>query len=184
MVFKDKFFNIANTITLCRIAAIPVLIVLLYFSEKTICLISSLVFTLASITDLLDGYIARKFNIVTSLGKFLDPLADKLLVTVAMIMLISHGRVPAWMAAVIIGREIAVTGLRGIAVGEGIIIEANQLGKYKTTFQLLALIALIIHYDYFSINFHYIGIIFLWIALIITTFSGLDYFIKFFRKIF
>jgi len=179
-----KIFNIANFITLSRIASIPALIVLLYFNGKTTCIISASIFSLASITDLIDGYIARKFNIVTSLGKFLDPLADKLLVAVAMIMLIPHGWIPAWMAAVIIGREIAVTGLRGIAVVEGIIIEANQLGKYKTIFQNLALIALIIHYDYFSINFQNLGLIFLWVALIITTLSGIDYFIKFIRKIF
>jgi CDP-diacylglycerol--glycerol-3-phosphate 3-phosphatidyltransferase len=113
------------------------------------------------------------------LGKFLDPLADKILVSLTMIMLIPLGRIPVWMVIVIIAREIAVTGLRGMAVTEGIVIQASALGKYKTIFQSVALLGLCLHYPYFNVDFHVVGMVFLWGALILTLWSGWDYFRQF-----
>jgi CDP-diacylglycerol--glycerol-3-phosphate 3-phosphatidyltransferase len=190
---KSIIFNIPNTLTLCRIIVIPIfIIILLYSSSKLFSFIAAFLFTAASLTDLLDGYIARKWNLETSLGKFLDPLADKLLVAVALIMLIPLGRVPPWMVAVIIGREILVTGLRTVAVTEGLIIAASKWGKYKAAMQTMSVICLLLHFDYqffgdsqyFLINLHQVGIGLLWIALLVTIWSGIDYFNKFFKQVF
>ena len=180
-----RIFNLANNLTLTRIIIVPVLIViLLYSTSKTSCLIAAILFALAGFTDWLDGYIARKQNIITSLGKFLDPLADKILVSITLIMLLSLNRIPAWMVAIIIAREVAVTGLRIVVAREGITIESSKLAKYKTAFQLVAVVGLLIHYTYFNINFNLVGITTLWIAMLITLWSGLIYFVKFFEKTF
>ncbi len=151
----------------------------------------SLIFSLAAITDWLDGYLARKWQIVTVLGKFLDPLADKLVVMAALIMLIPLDRVPAWAVLVILAREMVVTGLRSIASAEGIVISASDLGKYKTIFQMVAIIGLLLHYQYYWFfgleagflfpSFHNVGIFFFYISLILTVWSGADYLMKFFR---
>jgi CDP-diacylglycerol--glycerol-3-phosphate 3-phosphatidyltransferase len=118
-----RIFNLANNLTLTRIIIVPVLIViLLYSTSKTSCLIAAILFALAGFTDWLDGYIARKQNLITSLGIFLDPLADKILVSITLIMLLSLNRVPAWMVAIIIAREVAITGLRIVVAREGITI--------------------------------------------------------------
>jgi CDP-diacylglycerol--glycerol-3-phosphate 3-phosphatidyltransferase len=162
--------------------AIPVIVLLLFFPGKIASFIAAIIFLFAAITDSLDGYIARRQNVVTTLGKFLDPLADKLLVITSLIMLIHLGRVPAWVVAIIAGREMAVTGLRAIAINEGIVISASRLGKYKTLLQVIATTTLICHYSYYSIDFHNVGMIFLWVALALTVWSGLDYFRKFFRE--
>lgn len=122
-------------------------------------------------------------NIVTNLGKFLDPVADKLLITAALIMLTEIGRIPAWMVVIIIGREIAVNGLRSIASSEGIIIAASDLGKGKTILQISALIGLLLHYKYLGINFHATGMAILWVALLVTAWSGFDYFYRFMKVI-
>jgi CDP-diacylglycerol--glycerol-3-phosphate 3-phosphatidyltransferase len=176
-------FNLANNLTITRIIIVPILIVLvLYSSSRTSCMIAALLFALAAVTDWLDGYIARRQNLVTSLGKFLDPLADKLLVSVALVMLLSLNRVPAWMVALIIAREVGVTGLRIAAARDGIIMESSRLAKYKTAFQLVAVEALLIHYTYAGIDFHLVGMLTLWIALFVSLWSGIVYFIRFFKK--
>lgn len=186
-------FTLPNLLTLFRIFVTPLFFILFfYFPTKVFSLLASLLFALASLTDFLDGYIARRWNLETSLGKFLDPLADKLLVAVALIMLIPLDRVPSWMVAVIIGREILVTGLRVVAVTEGLVISASRLGKYKTVLQILSVISLLIHYEYqlniqssyFLINFHEMGMGLLWIAMFVTVWSGIDYFRKFFKQVF
>ena len=180
-----RIFNLANNLTLTRIVIVPILIIILLNStSKTSCLIAAIIFALAGFTDWLDGYIARKQNLVTSLGKFLDPLADKVLVSITLIMLLSLNRVPAWIVAIIIAREVAVTGLRIAVAHEDISIESSRLAKYKTAFQLVAVVGLLIHYTYFNISFHLVGMIVLWIAMLITIWSGLIYFIKFFEKTF
>jgi CDP-diacylglycerol--glycerol-3-phosphate 3-phosphatidyltransferase len=180
-----RIFNLANNLTLARIFIVPLLMVIfLYSTSKTSSLIAALIFGLAAFTDWLDGYVARKQNIITSLGKFLDPLADKILVCITLIMLLSLDRVPAWMVVIIVAREVAVTGLRIAVAREGIIIESSKLAKYKTAFQLFAIGCLIIHYSYWTINFHLAGMITLWIAMIITLWTGLIYFIKFLEKTF
>lgn len=173
-----RFWNSPNRLTLYRIGSIPVLILLLLFSNKVCAFLAVVVFSAASVTDLLDGLLARRQGLESTVGKFLDPLADKLLISSALIMLIPHGRVPAWVAFVIIGREMAVTGLRAILSEKGVVMGAGELGKYKTGFQIGAIIPLLIHFTYFEIDFHRVGMVLLWMALILTVWSGARYFAK------
>jgi len=167
-----------NFMTISRIVAIPVIVILLMYDRKITTFISALLFSAASITDYLDGYLARTMGLVTKLGKIIDPLADKLLVSSTLVMLVSLGFVQAWIACVIIGRELAVTGLRCVLIENKEDVAASWLGKYKTGFQIAAIIPLTLHYKYMGINFHGIGLFFLYGALIFTVWSGLDYFIK------
>lgn len=168
-----------NILTFGRIATVPLLVVLLHSSTRLSTFLSAFVFALASISDLLDGILARRRGIESVLGKFLDPLADKLLVSAALIMLIHNGSVPAWVVFVIIARELSVTGLRAVLSEKGVVLGAAEIGKYKTGFQIAAIIPLLIHYPYFGINFHGIGTALLWMALVMTVWSGASYFTKF-----
>ena len=167
-----------NQLTLFRIAAVPIIIILMLFPNRICTLIAGLLFSAAAITDYLDGFLARKRGLVTTLGKVMDPVADKLLVSSAFIMLTSLGWVPAWMACIIIGRELAVTGLRNIIAEKGEDLSASNLGKYKTGFQIAAIIPLMIHFPFLGLNVQVIGNLFLWGALIFTIWSGADYFIR------
>jgi len=171
-----------NTLTLFRIAAVPIIVILMLYPNRISTFIAALLFSAAAITDYFDGYIARKFGLVSNLGKVMDPVADKLLVSSAFIMLTALGWVPAWMVCIIIGREIAVTGLRNIIAGKGEDVSASNLGKYKTGFQIAAAIPLLIHYPFAGLDAQVIGRFFLWGALAFTVWSGADYFIKF-RKL-
>ncbi len=175
-----------NLLSLLRIALLPLLIYLLTDPGPFYGILAAITFFIASLTDFFDGYLARRHGQISTLGKFLDPLADKLLVTAALVMLVAidrSPRVPAWIVVVIIGREIAVTGLRAIAASEGIVLAAEQLGKYKMLFQMIAIHCLLIHYQYLTIPFHAAGIYFLWIALGLTLWSGIDYHLKILRQI-
>jgi CDP-diacylglycerol--glycerol-3-phosphate 3-phosphatidyltransferase len=174
-----SIFNLPNSLTLFRIGCIPVLVILLFFPHKATSFLAALVFALASISDLLDGFLARRRQLVTTFGKFLDPLADKLIVSSALIMLVPLGRAPAWMVVVIVGRELAITGLRSMAVSEGKVISADELGKKKMVFQIVAILGLLLHYKYFGINFHAVGMFFLWLAVVLTLWSGINYFRRF-----
>jgi len=176
---KKSIFNLPNSLTLFRIACIPVLVLLLFFPHKATSFLAAVVFGLASISDLLDGFLARRQQLVTTFGKFLDPLADKLVVSAALIMLIPLGRAPAWMVVVIVGRELAITGLRSMALSEGKVISADELGKKKMVFQIVAILGLLLHYEYFGINLHAIGMFFLWLAVVLTLWSGINYFRRF-----
>lgn len=167
-----------NLLTLFRIAAVPIIIVLMLFPNRACVLIAALVFSAAAITDYLDGFYARKRNMVTTLGKIMDPVADKLLVSSAFIMLAALHWVPAWMVCIIIGRELAVTGLRNIIAEKGEDVSASNLGKYKTGFQIAAIIPLMIHFPFLGLNVQAIGQPFLWGALVFTIWSGADYFIR------
>jgi CDP-diacylglycerol--glycerol-3-phosphate 3-phosphatidyltransferase len=171
-----------NMLTGARIAAVPVVMLLLFFSGPWASFLGALCFMLAGATDFLDGFLARRHRLVSRLGKFMDPLADKLLVSAALIMLIPLGRVPAWMAFLIIGRELAVTGLRGLAATEGIILAPDRWAKAKTLLQMAALTALILHYPYVGVDFHELGMALLWLALVATLVSGISYFWGFFRE--
>jgi CDP-diacylglycerol--glycerol-3-phosphate 3-phosphatidyltransferase len=177
---KKEVFNLPNSITLIRIGVIPVLFLLLLNPGKVLSLIIAILFIIAAVTDLLDGYIARKYDIVTKIGKYLDPLADKLIVNTAMIMMIPIGRIPAWIVAVIIMRDFAVDGLRGIA-SDDFVIYASKLGKQKTLCQIFAVSALLIHYPLFGADAHAVGIAVLYLALVLTLWSGVDYFMRFYR---
>lgn len=174
-------WNIPNLLSFFRIAAIPFVVIFLLFPAPFPSFLAALFFSIASLTDLLDGYIARHQKSETSVGKLLDPLADKLLINSALIMLISLGRVPAWMVVLVVGREIAITGLRGIAAAQGVVIAASNLGKAKTIFETIAIIGLMLHYKYLGIDFHFLGMLLLWVALGISLWSGIDYFYKFYQ---
>jgi CDP-diacylglycerol--glycerol-3-phosphate 3-phosphatidyltransferase len=179
---KREVFNLPNTITMIRIGVIPALFCLLLSPGPGMSLVIAILFIAAALTDLLDGYIARRFEIVTTMGKFLDPIADKLIVNTAMILMIPIGRIPAWIVAVIIIRDFAVDGIRNIASSEGMIIQASPLGKRKTLCQIFAVSALMIHYPFIGVDAHKVGMIILYIALILTVSSGIDYFLKFYRN--
>ncbi len=191
MTRTRELLNLPNILTLSRIVAVPAVVLLLLFESRENCLWAAVVFTAASVTDWLDGYLARRWGIVTILGKFLDPLADKLIVMAALIMLIPLDRVPAWAVFVILARELIVSGIRSIASSEGIVIAASDLGKYKTIFQMIAIVGLLLHYRYYwffgvEANFlypsmHNAGIFIFYISLVLTIWSGLDYFFKFFK---
>jgi CDP-diacylglycerol--glycerol-3-phosphate 3-phosphatidyltransferase len=188
---KSPIWNLPNILTLLRIALIPVLAVLLLSPSRDAAFWAAAVFAVASVTDWLDGYLARRMEIVTTFGKFLDPIADKMIVMAALVMILPYQRVPAWMVLVILGREIIITGLRGLASTEGIVIPASNLGKFKTIFQIVAILGLLLHYDYhwfFSlahpwlfVNMHNVGMFYLWIAVVLTIWSGVDYLWKFVR---
>ncbi len=178
---KKEIFNLPNTITLLRISVMPVLFLLLLSPGRTLSLIIAVLFILAAITDLLDGYIARKYGIVTKMGKLLDPIADKIIINTAMILMIPIGYIPAWIVAIIIMRDVAVDGLRNIASSVGLVISASKLGKQKTLSQIIAVSSLIIHYPLFGIDAHLVGIVILYFALILTIWSGVNYFVKFYK---
>ena len=171
-----------NNLTLFRVAAIPVIVVLLLFPNRFCSFSAALLFSAAAITDFLDGFYARKRGLVSDFGKIMDPVADKLLVSSSFIMLASHQWIPAWIVCIIIGRELAVTGLRTVLAGKSENISSSSLGKYKTGFQIAAIIPLMFHFPYFGIDFNAIGHFFLWGALALTIWSGADYFIRF-RKL-
>lgn len=182
--------NLANKITLARIFLVPIIMFFLLvqvkfpqirieqFSITYNQIIAALIFIVAASTDSLDGYIARKRKLVTNLGKLLDPLADKLLVSAVLVSLVEMGKLGTWIAIVIISREFAITGLRQIALLEGIVMAASKWGKWKTATQITAIIALLIN----NFPFEFIGFRFdlfaSWLAAIITIYSGIDYFVK------
>ena len=179
---QEQFWHLPNLLTGARIVAIPVVMGLLCFSGQLASFFGALCFMAAGATDFFDGFFARRRRLMSRFGKFMDPLADKLLVSAALIMLIPLGRVPAWIAFVIIGRELAVTGLRALAAAEGIILAPDRWGKTKTLLQMAALTALILHYPYQAMDFQRLGTGLLWLALIVTLTSGVGYFLTFFRQ--
>ncbi len=171
--------NLANKLTLSRICLVPVFVVLVSINIPYGDYIAAAVFILAASTDGLDGYIARKNKMVTNLGKFMDPLADKLLVSAALISLVELKGLAAWIVVIIISREFIVTGLRSILAVEGVVVAASRLGKLKTVTQILAIIFFLINDFPFSLLNIPAGIITMGIALIFTVWSGADYLIKY-----
>jgi CDP-diacylglycerol---glycerol-3-phosphate 3-phosphatidyltransferase len=179
-------WTLPNLLSLIRILIIPVLVYLLSYPDRLSGLLAALLFLLASITDYFDGYLARRNRSVSDVGKILDPLADKLMIASALIMLTALDRpdepgVPAWLVVVIIAREIAVTVIRGIALTEGIVMQAETLGKYKFILQAFAVVALLIHYNYWGVDFFAAGMYFLALSTILALWSGVSYFGQFFR---
>ncbi len=180
---RQSLTTLPNVLTYLRMATIPVIVVLLRwpatpYSQN----IAFLFFILASLTDYFDGILARRRNTVTSIGKLLDPLADKLLTSAVLIMLIPAAKVQAWMVFLIVGREIIITGLRAIAVGHGLIINASRLGKNKMVSQTLALTFLLPVIPEYQYSFDLIGTCFLWISLFLGYISACDYFINFCKE--
>lgn len=182
--------NIANKITVSRVIMIPIFLIFflvpMSLGKVTLGqsvvdvsrLIAAIVFIVASFTDFLDGYLARKYNLVTNFGKFFDPLADKLLVMSALVAFVGINVVPSWMVIVILAREFAVTGLRTIAADEGVVLAASRMAKWKTASQMIAIILFLFDNIPFGHDGFPLAMIFMWIAVIMTIVSGWEYFYK------
>ncbi|MBN1380037.1 MAG: CDP-diacylglycerol--glycerol-3-phosphate 3-phosphatidyltransferase [Deltaproteobacteria bacterium] len=179
---RKHIINLPNSITLLRLMIVPVLFFLLLSPGPVWSLVITILFILAALTDLLDGYVARRYEIVTTIGKFLDPIADKLIVNTAMILMIPIERIPPWIVAIIIIRDFIVDGIRHLASTEGVIIQANKMGKQKTVCQIFAISALMIHYPILGVDAHVVGMFILYVALVLTVYSGFSYFNEFYKK--
>lgn len=166
----------ANKITIFRVVCIPVFIVLMYLEGQAYQYAALAVFVIASLSDFLDGYIARHYNQVSNFGKFMDPLADKMLVVTAMLLFVEQGRMPGWMLALVVGREFAVSGLRLVAVEQGRVIAAAKSGKVKTACTMVGIILMLAVGVPVSAP-DYIGIACNWVILVTTLYSGVEYFI-------
>jgi CDP-diacylglycerol---glycerol-3-phosphate 3-phosphatidyltransferase len=187
--FRQEFWNLPNAITLVRIAAIPVFLVFTFDESRTNSFIAALVYSATAGTDFVDGWLARRMNLVTVIGKFLDPLADKLIVMSALVMLVHLGRVAAWVVILVMAREFIITGLRTIAMSEGVVIAAGQEGKYKTALQLAAIVFLLLHYrypiDFFlftrEVDANRVGTVLLYLSVVFSVWSAFLYLRGFLR---
>ncbi len=185
---RKGFWNLPNIITVVRIAVVPVMVVVLWSEPSQVeAMVAMAVFVAAMLSDVLDGYLARRWEIVSVSGAFLDPLADKLMVATTMIMLVALGWLPAWICALIICRELTITALRTVALSEGLALPADQLGKFKTAFQSTALGFMLWHYEttWFlwperTIDAHGAGMVLMYIAVAFTVLSGGNYLRNFF----
>jgi len=178
--------NVPNILTLSRIAAIPAVVLLMYYrawypEAGLASQIAAGTFALACITDLIDGHIARSYKVITNLGKFLDPLADKLLILSALVMLVRLEWAPAWVVIIILARELGVTGMRAMAADEGIVISADRFGKLKTLTQSFAIGILIWNVPLFGLDLNPVGMVLLYVALALTVFSGVNYFRNYYK---
>jgi len=181
----EHFWNLPNTITVVRVGVVPILLLLPWFSDRSGSQIIAWCFIVAALTDVVDGWLARRGQQVTRIGKLLDPLADKLIVSTALVVLVATGRIPSWatwMVVVIVGRELAVTGLRGLASSQGQVMAASGYGKLKTFTQNCAIAALLFHYSTFGLPAHGIGLTLLSLATALTLWSGYAYFAEYFRS--
>ena len=189
---RQEFWNLPNGITLARIASIPVFLVFTWYESRANSLIAALIFTAAGATDFLDGWVARRRGLVTVIGKFMDPLADKLVVVSALVMLVHLGRVAAWVVIVIMAREFIITGLRAVASSEGIVIAASQEGKYKTSLQIAAIAFLLLHYRYVvdflvasvPVDGNAVGTMLLYLSLAFSLWSAIRYLVDFIRAVY
>ncbi len=182
---QESNINLPNVLTLVRILLIPVFVMLLIDPTPDRALAAAIVFVVAAVTDLLDGYVARKTGQITKLGRLLDPIADKLLVLSALILLVQVDRVSALVAILIIAREVAVTGLRAIAASEGLIMSAEVTGKYKMALQVIAIVLLVLEGTVVETigNLHLAGIVTLYLSLILGYVSGAQYVWSFWRQV-
>ncbi len=180
----EAFWNLPNTITMLRVLVIPAILVFPFYINDFTSQIAGWLFVFAGVTDVVDGWLARRGQQVTKIGKLLDPLADKLLVTVCLVVLVAIERIPIWattLVVVIIGRELAVTGLRGIASAGGQVLAADWRGKLKTLTQNLAIGALLFPSDTLGLPLHVLGLVMLSVATVLTLWSGYVYFARYFR---
>jgi len=183
-VLLTEFWNLPNMLTLGRILVIPVFVYFMGDGDPLSSLVAGSIFTLAAVTDVVDGFLARRWNMITVVGKLLDPLADKLIVAAAMVMLVWLGRIPAWIVIVLLSREFIVTGLRQVAASEGLVIAAGQEGKWKTALQLVGIVALCVHYTHpvfllvgwYQANFNLIGLVLVYASTAFSVWSAANYF--------
>jgi CDP-diacylglycerol--glycerol-3-phosphate 3-phosphatidyltransferase len=186
---RSQLTNLPNLVTMGRVLFVPAVLYFMDNYSPVRSLIAALLYLVASIGDGIDGYLARSRNEVSVLGKFLDPVADKLMVTAVMVFMVALGRVPAWLVVVLIARDLAITALRSIASSEGIVIAASRGGKIKTALQLVGLIMLLLHFRYpllgfgISIDYNTAGLGVLYLSLGASLVSGVDYVLGFFRAI-
>jgi CDP-diacylglycerol--glycerol-3-phosphate 3-phosphatidyltransferase len=185
----SELTNLPNLVTMGRVLIVPAVLYCMDNYSPVRSLIAALLYLIASVGDGVDGYLARSRGQVSVLGKFLDPVADKLMVTAVLVFMVALGRVPAWLVVVLVARDLAITGLRSIASSEGIVIAASRGGKMKTALQLAALTMLLLHFRYpllglgINIDYNTAGLVVLYISLGFSLISGLDYVLGFFRSI-
>lgn len=183
-VILQEFWNVPNMLTLGRIALIPLFVWLTYEADPLASVWAGVVFTICAVTDVVDGWLARRWNLITVVGKFMDPLADKLIVLAAFVMMVRLGRIAAWVVIVLLSREFIVTGLRQIAASEGLVIAAGQEGKWKTSLQLTGIIALCVHYTHplnvlvgtYPVNYNLVGKVLVYISGVFSMWSMGSYF--------
>lgn len=183
-VLVQEFWNLPNVLTLGRIFLIPVFVWLTYDADPFSALLAAAVFAVAAITDVVDGYLARRWNLITVVGKFMDPLADKLIVMAALVTMVRLGRIAAWMVIVLLARELIVSGLRTIAASEGMVIAAGQEGKWKTSLQLVGIISLCVHYEHVvdvgfyaaPVDFNKVGQVLVYLSGAFSVWSAVVYF--------
>lgn len=189
---RAEAFNLPNLITMVRMAMIPVILWFTYYESRRASFIAAMLFAVIGATDFLDGWVARQRGLVTVIGKFLDPLADKLVVMAALVMLVHLGRVAAWVVIVVMAREFIVSGLRTIAMSEGIVIAAGQEGKTKTIFQIVGITFLLLHYAY-PIDFGFatleydankVGTALLYLSVVFSVWSAGLYFSDFLKAVY
>lgn len=188
---RSELLYVPNLLTYARVAAIPAVVVMMFRADPKSSYIACVLYVIASTTDYFDGWLARRMGQTSLVGKFLDPLADKLFVMAALVMLVHLGRLPAWVVVLLLAREMAITGLRAIASSEGMNIGAGFSGKMKTAFQMVALCFLLLHYEY-EISFifftgvldtHAVGVAIVYISLFFSLYSGGEYFLSFVRHL-
>lgn len=175
--------NLPNKLTIARMAMVPLFMIALLMNTPASRILATVIFALASLTDMLDGQIARKYNMVTNFGKLMDPLADKVLTAAAMICLVELGDLAAWIAVVIIFREYLITGLRSVAASENIVVAANIWGKVKTVCQMIALMLLMVKPQVVALCGIDLGLWLMYVAVALTIYSGLDYVLKLNKQI-
>ncbi|MDX8392030.1 MAG: CDP-diacylglycerol--glycerol-3-phosphate 3-phosphatidyltransferase [Mariprofundaceae bacterium] len=168
-------WTLSNQLTISRVLLIPLLAVAFYAPGNLGYILAAAIFGVASATDWLDGYLARSRNEVTAFGRFLDPVADKLLVATALVLLVEADRAPALLAAIIIGREIVISALREWLAQMSTIVHVSALGKWKTGVQMAAIIMLLLHIDVVGLNMHVVGLLLLWVAALLTLWSAYEY---------
>ena len=175
--------NLPNKLTIARMCMVPLFMAALMVNTDASRVAATVIFALASLTDMLDGQIARKYNMITNFGKLMDPLADKVLTAAAMICLVELGDLAAWIAVLIIFREYLITGLRSVAASENIVVAANIWGKVKTVCQMFALMLLMVKPQIMALCGVNIGLWLMYVAVVLTVYSGLDYVLKLNKQI-
>jgi len=189
---RTELTNLPNVVTMGRVLLVPFVLLMIDNYNPLRTFLASLLYIGAAAGDALDGYLARKRNQVSVLGKFLDPLADKLIVTAVLVTMVALGRAPAWLVVLLIGRDLAINGLRSIASAQGLVIAASDGGKIKTALQLVAIMTMLIHFRYplvgseiifgqpIGVDYHRVGLMLLYLSAIVSMASGADYMRKFF----
>ncbi len=190
-ILLQEFWNLPNVLTMGRIAVIPLFVWLTYGADPLSSFLAGALFALAAITDIVDGYLARRLHLITVVGKFLDPLADKLIVMAALVMMVRLGRVAAWVTIILIARELVVQGLRTIAATEGMVIAAGQEGKWKTSLQLIGIVSLCVHYVHplhlgfgvYPVDYNLVGLVLLYLSTAFSVWSAAVYFRAFLQML-